>query len=360
MSPAHAPHQRYPRAGSLAILAVLALLAAIAAPASARAASAPAPGPFGLMPAPAPDGQPRPYFNLTIPPGRSAWDTAIISNEGTRAERLKVTISRGVTAANSGSAYESITGKCAGAGCWITGLPTTITLAPGARKTLAFQVTVPARTRPAQYLAGITAQSAIRPRAVRVSQNGHTAARAVIIDQVTAGIAVTVGPLSQMRTALLISAVSAGWIGPTPRLYIPVHNPGQKFDRATGTISCTQNSRRHSYRVIMETVLPGGSAVLPVNTPGLNTGPAQCTVRLHNRAGTTFTWSGIVNVPSRTRTTIVHTANGAYTSLPQHTVPPWAIALIVLGALILAAVLAQFVLRRRQRPAHAARNRSLP
>jgi hypothetical protein len=318
-------------------------------------------GPFGLTPSPAPAGQPRPFFNLTVAPGRSAWDTAIISNEGTRTERLKITISRGVTAANSGSAFEGIAGKCAGVGCWVTGLPATVTLAPGARRTLAFRIAVPPRTRPAQYLAGITAESAIRPRAVRVGSNGHASAKAIIIDQVTVGVAVTVGPLSQLKTVLVISAVSAGWAGPTPRLYIPVRNSGQAFVRATGNVSCRVGGRNHFYRVILETVLPGGSAVLPINAPGLSSGLVPCTVWLHDGAGPPVAWSGIVNVPPRTPTRTFHPAKGVYISLPEDTVPPWAVALMVIGALILASLLTLLVLSRKRggRPADIARNRTV-
>lgn len=339
-------------------LAGLALIAALAAPTAAQAAGVPGAGPFGITPAPTPAGQPRPYFSLMVAPGRSSRDVAIISNKGTRTERLKVTTSRGVTAANSGSAFEGITGKCTGASCWVVGLPVTVTLAPGARMALGFRIAVPARTRPGQYLAGLTAEPAIRPRPVRVGSNGHASARAIIIDEVTVGVAVTVGRLSRMRTALSISAVSAGWVGSTPRLFIPVRNTGKTFVRATGTISCRSGGRLHSYRVIMETVLPGGHAALPINAPGLTSGPVPCTVRLRGSTGFRATWSGIVNVPPTVATRTYHPAKGVYVSLPESTVPRWAVALMVIGALVLASLVAVLVQSRRRmgRPAGLARN----
>jgi len=353
----HTGRRRGRRTGGT--LAGLALMAALAAPAAAQAAGVPGTGPFGLTPAPTPAGQPRPYFSLTVAPGRSAQDVAIISNEGTRTERLKVTTSMGVTAANSGSAFEGITGKCAGASCWVAGLPLTVTLAPGARMALGFRIDVPAPTRPGQYLAGLTAESAIRPSPVRVGSNGHASARAIIIDEVTVGVAVTVGRLSQMRTTLSISAVSAGWVGSTPRLFIPVRNTGQTFVRATGTISCRSGGQAHSYRVIMETVLPGGRAALPVNAPGLTNGLVPCTIRLRGNTGSLATWSGVVNVPPLVATRTYHPAKSVYVSLPENTVPPWAVALMVIGTLILASLLALLLLqsRRRTDPPGRARQR---
>jgi hypothetical protein len=355
MNSPHAGRWRRRSGGSLAILA---LCAAMAAPAAAQAAGAPGTGPFGLTPTPTPAGQPRPYFQMTIAPGKSAGDTAIISNQGTGPERLKVTTSKGVTAANSGSAFEGTAGTCAGTSCWVTGLPATVTLAPGARRALSFRVTVPRQARPGQYLAGITAESAIRPRQVRVGSNGHASARAIIIDEVTVGVAITVGPRWRLRTALAIQPVSAGWIGSTPRLYIPVRNPGQTFVRATGSISCRSAGRRHSYRVIVETVLPRGGAMLPINAPGLDSGPVPCTVRLYDGTSRPITWSGIVNLPARTPTTTFHPAKGVYVSLPEGTVPPWAVALMVVGGLILTSLLALLIQNRRRlgRPAGVARS----
>ncbi len=330
------------------VAALLAAAAALAVPAQALAAGPLGTGPFGLVPSPGPGGQPRPYFSLAIAPGGSATEAAVVSNEGRRRLRLRITVSRGVTALNSGSAFQPVTGRCGGADCWLTGLPRTVTLAAGERKALYFRVRVPAGTPRAQYLAGLTAEPAVRPRPVKVGSNGHASARAIIIDQVTNGVAVTVGSLARLRTAVRISPVTAGWVGSTARLFIPVRNTGQTFAQATGPVSCAQSGRRHSYRVIMETVLPGGRAVLPVNAPGLAAGTIACAVRLRDPAGDRFTWSGQVRVPSRVRTRMVHVARGVYAALPQNTVPPWAIALMIIGALILATMLAQILLRRQR------------
>jgi hypothetical protein len=145
-------------------LAALAAASAVTLALPAQASAAPAAGPLGLTPAPGPGGQPRSYLQLSISPGGAATATAIVSNEGTRTQRLRITVSRGVTAANSGSAFVSVPGRCAAASCWLTRLPRAVTLGPGERRMFAFQVAVPRRTRPGQYLAGITAQSASAER----------------------------------------------------------------------------------------------------------------------------------------------------------------------------------------------------
>jgi len=304
--------------------------------------------PFGLIATPTSAGTPRSYFDLTIRPGQSATDHAIITNQGNKTERLRIGVSKGVTAANSGSAYETQTGRCSGAICWVSGLPSVVTLPAGARRLLTFKVDVPRRTAPSQYLTGITATPALRPKAISVGHRGHSSAKAIIIDQVTVGVAITVGNLATLRGALKLGPVGAGWIGPTPRLYLPVSNTGQRFERATGRITCHPAGSRRTYPVIMETVLPGGHAVLPVNARGLVAGSLSCTARLAADHRTFASWTGTVRLLSAVRARVYHPANGVYVALPSQTMPSWAIALLVVGALILAAMVVLLIRTRRK------------
>jgi hypothetical protein len=293
------------------------------------------PGGWGITPAPGPGGQPRGYFILTVAPGRSARETAMVTNLSKATVRLRVTTSAGVTAANSGSAYEAITGRCAGAACWVSGLPGVLTLAPGTRQLVSFRVRVPAGTRPGQYLAGISAEAATRRHAVQVGRHGHSSAKAIVVDQVTAGLAVTVGRLAGMRTAIRVRRVSAAWIGSTTRLSIGVADGGPTLANATGRISCQAAGQSRSYRVYVDTVLPGGGAEVEVNARGLVAGQVPCTIALRDSAGGRVRWTGTVPVPPRVLTRIYHPAKGVYVALPESTTPAWAIALMVLGALVL-------------------------
>jgi hypothetical protein len=340
--------RRWRSGRSLAVTVVTAAVLGVTGPAPAGASSVLGPGPFGLAPAPSAAGQPRPYFELTIAPGGSATDVVIVSNDGTGTERLRVGTSNGITAANSGSAFGSFSRTCAGVGCWVTGLPATVTLAPGTGRALGFRVAVPAGTPPAQYLAGITVVAAAPPRAVRIKSHGHVSVNVVVVDQVTVGVAVTVGSLARLTTKLVVPAVTAGSTGSLQRLYVHVRNTGQTFARASGTISCRAAGQDRRFRVVIDTVLPGGAAVLPVNTPGLGGGELPCTVRLRDDAGHAVDWSGTVDAATPAPVRTIHTGNGAYSTAPEgNPVPGWAIALMVIGALILAALVRILWLYRR-------------
>ncbi|WP_165845454.1 WxL protein peptidoglycan domain-containing protein [Streptacidiphilus pinicola] len=353
MSTSPVTHPRGPQAAvGVAILSALMMTAAgTAAACPVRDSGVVGPATFGLAPAPTPAGSPRSYFDLSVPPGGSLQDSVIVTNTGDVAEQLKLDVSNGITAANSGTAYQSPPGACAGPGCWVTGLPATVSLAPHERRMISFRVTVPDGIASAQYLAGITAESADRPARVRVGSNGQASAQAIIVNRVTTGVAVTVGPLSRMRTALTVSPMAAVWMGSMPRLLIPVSNDGQRFAKATGTVSCGTGGRRHSYVLVLQTVLPGGQATVPVNAPGLHSGQLPCSVRLDVHNGDSVLWSGTVDLPSLTQARIIHSGPGTYAVLPAATTPLWAIALTSLGALILVALGSLIVLRQRQRPA---------
>jgi hypothetical protein len=333
----------------LAAAAAAAMLATVVPALPAAALGPGGAAAFGLTPAPSSDGRVAAYFKVTAAAGHSAAATALLSNLGTQTEVLKLSRSTGVTAASGGSSYTRAFESCADAGCWVTGLPGKVTLAAGSEQQLHFTVRVPAGTPDGEYLAGVTAAPVVRPQPVRVGSDGKATAVAVIIDEVTIGVAVTVGSLSRLTTQLQIPSVRGAAIGPTARLEIALVNTGQTFTGATGSASCTVAGQGHRFAVTAETLLPQGRAVVTVNVPGLPEGvTVPCTVTLGYGKGLTAVWAGPVTVPAPPRQRVVHTGNGVYAVLPPATIPPWAIALLVLGVLVLAA-LAVLLLRTRRR-----------
>jgi hypothetical protein len=333
----------------LFLAAVLAALAAsLQAPASATTAPS-RPGAFGLTPAPTRSGVAAPYFMLSMAPGESAVATAIVSNLGPKTEQLKVSRATGVTAANGGSAFTRYFQRCSGTGCWVTGLPGLVTLPSGTGEKLAFTVHVPLGTRDGQYLAGITAELAKQPRPVTVGSNGKARAQAVIIEQITVAVAVTVGPPAQLTTRLRIRHVTGEAIGTLPRLNLALYNTGQTFAHGTGQASCTVSGKRRSWPVYAATVLMHDHALIPANAKGIPLGATvPCSVWLRYGDGLMARWKGLVTIPDPPRVRIYHTGVGDYTVVPVRGTPPWAIALMVLGVLVLLTV-AALLLRVRRR-----------
>ena len=333
-----------------AVLPVLCALPVLPAAAAVTAGGSAVPA-FGITPMPGRDGFAAPYFILSVAAGRSASATALIRNWGTSAETLKVSRSTGTTAANGGSAFVQAFQDCADTGCWITGLPPAVTLPAGAAEELGFRVHVPRGTPDGQYLAGITVEAAAAAQPEVVGSGAGTTARAIVIEQVTVGVAVNVGPRSLLRTQFLIRGVTGEDIGPTARLNIQLANTGQTFAHGTGQASCRSAGRQYSFPVYASTVLPHEEAVIAVNAPGLPEGaPASCSVRIAYGHGLAVSWAGLVVVPAAPHVRVVHAQGASYAVIPADSPPAWAIALFVLGALILAVLTVLMLRTFRQTP----------
>jgi hypothetical protein len=340
-----------PRSFALAAVAVAALTAAAPAASPRPANMMGMNGKFGLAPAPTGHGRPSLYFQLTAPAGGSARAAILVANLGKQTQTLKLGRALGLTATNGGSTYRPLLGSCAGPGCWVMGLPRVVTLAAGAEERLSFIVRVPSLTSPGQYLGGISAGPDTTPQSVTLGSSKNSSTKATIVQNVTIGVAVTVGRLSSLTTRFRISGVLGLLEGSMARLNIRLNNTGQTFAQATGTASCGAGGSQHSYVVHVATILPGDHAQIAVNAPGLPEGVTlPCKVLLSYGNHQTLSWTGQVTIPGAPATHVIHTANGAYAVIPNGGVPPWAIALIGIGVLILAGiggVLVRPVLARR-------------
>jgi hypothetical protein len=346
------PRRLWPRSFALAAVALLALTAAAPAASPGPGGNLGIGGQFGLVPSPGINSRGG-YFQLTVAPGESATATVIITNLEAKAQELKIGRSVGVTAANGGSTYSALSQGCAGASCWVSGLPSVVTLPAHTQERLDFTVRVPDGTAPGQYLGGVSAGPYVTPPSVVIGSSKQQSTRAVVLEEVTVGVAVTVGQLSSLTTRFGIDGVQGAIEGPMARLYIQLDNTGQTFAQGTGTASCTAGGSQHSYPVNANTILPGDHAQIAVNAPGLPEGATlPCTISVDYGSHQTVSWTGTVRIPGASDTRIIHTANGAYTVIPNGGIPPWALTLIGIGVLMLAgmaAVLLRPLLTRLRR-----------
>ncbi|HTU73238.1 MAG TPA: DUF916 domain-containing protein [Trebonia sp.] len=307
-------------------------------------------GQFGLAPAAGPYGQPPPaYFKLDVAPGQSVSATLVVANLGQQARTLALRYATGITAGNGGSAYLPSTERCSGPSCWVSGLPSRVTLPGGYKQLVDFTVRVPPGTRPGQYLSGIAAGDAARPKPVSLGSNGASAAQAIVLNTVTIGVAITVGDLSSLVSRLSVRNVQGVAEGRVARLNISLYNTGQTFAKGTGRASCQAGRRWKSYPVYADTVLPRDHALIAVNAPGLPQGTTtQCLIRISYGSGHVVSWHGPVAIPGAPAGRVVHVGNGAYALISQNGIPPWGVVLIIMGLLILAGI--SFLLYRQRRP----------
>jgi hypothetical protein len=170
-----------------------------------------------------------------------------------------------------------------------------------------------------------------------------------IVPRIVIGVAVTVGPLATLTTGVRFTGVTAAWLDGLVRLTVQVRNTGQRFTQGTGTLSCTKGGTTRSFGLSMDTVLPGESAGLPVNGTGMSPGSWSCTAHLKDSGGATVTWAGTVVVPSTAPAATKRIGSNDYVVPASPGIPLWAIALMIIGALILISIWAVFLRRGRNR-----------
>jgi hypothetical protein len=342
--------RRWLTAAAVALAVPLSSAVVAAGPAEAATpapAATPDAGQFGLVPAVGANGQARGYFQLSAQPGGSVTDIIVIGNPSAQTQQLRLGMTDGLTATNSGSAYGPLENDCTGIACWVIGVPKTVTLAPHSRAEVRFEVKVPQDAKPEQYLTGIAATPAKTPRPTPIASSAHGSAQVIVVPRVVIGVAVTVGQLSQLHNRVALTGVTAGYVDGQVRLTVQARNTGQRFTKGTGKMSCSNGGVTRSFPVSMDTVLPGQGAGLQVNGTGMHEGSWQCSVKVQEVGGGTATWAGAVTVASTQPAATKRVGQNTYVVPGGGGIPAWAIALMVLGALILLSLWA--VLLRRQR-----------
>ncbi len=326
------------------------LLALLAAPAGAAAAGPTATATFagGFAAGPVNAGA-YDYYSWALSPGAARAGAVRVTNLASGSQAVVLYAAAGVTSPLSGDAYVGQPGTCASAGCWLSGLPRTVTLARGQSETVAFTARVPRGTRPGQYLAGIAVRPANPPR---LAPSRRAGARSLILHQVTVGVAVTVG--SGYASQLDIPAVTGTVIGDQPGIALTERNLGASFEHPAGAamISVASAGSR-AFTVRSGTVLPGGLATLRVITSGLGPGAYPARVALHydNGAKTAY-WGGVVTIPrvASVATAPVGPGGRLLVALPDRSsTSTLSYVLAGAGALALAALLFFLVLGWRRR-----------
>jgi hypothetical protein len=259
---------------------------------------------------------------------------------------------RGVTAIGSGDAYLAPPkGACAGAGCWITGLPGQLAVAANEHQDVSFTVQVPPDARPGQYLAGVGV-AGVAPSSTATSRSTKGRSAESHIDrQVVVGVEVTVG--SGYADVLRIPKVTSTTIGRVPGVVIDESNVGSTIEHPAGAVTIGKGSTARSFDSVSGTVLAGGQAGLRVPTPGVHPGSYPASAYLRYDSGRKIArWTGMVtiapvkpsksiSVPSRGRVVVVSSG-----------LSPWLIGLIAMvGLLLLAACLLMLRTLRTRRKA---------
>lgn len=334
-------------------------LACCAAPAGARArvtratGSAPLPATCGEvhMGPVNPAGTPRlNYLLVHATPGRTYPLRVVLANPAPTSCAVQILPAYGKTAVNSGDTYPPADdghGHCVATGCWLAGLPRTVTVPSGHRLYVDFSLTVPPGTHSGDHLAGVIGEPVGQPSAPAPIPHG-VAAR--VLARVDLGVAVTVpGPQYPALSIPTVTAPASGVAG-MQQLSVVESNSGNTWEHPVGRALIGVGSKQPSFKLASNTVLPGDHATLSLGVGGVPQGLHPVEVDLwydHHRREAI--WRGKLNFGAVAKVT----GHGSQrTVVEPATLPGWAKkALIALGALALLQLLSFFLLgwRRRRR-----------
>ena len=326
---------------------------ASAAPSTTTATSTPSPI-FSAAPLPRVGLPNLSYFDLTLAPGQSDSEGLKVTNGSNSPETLEMVPGNGVTSPNSGDTYSALdaTAACKNVACWVTGIPTTITVPPVTTIEVPLTIHVPASVGPGQYLGGIIVQPSgpSAPKPVNTN-NPKVAAAVTILNQVGVGVAITVGPASGLTPHMAIPGVIGGVVGSHFDAKVTENNTGNTFEKPFGKLSITDSGGKQSFRFVSDTVLPGQGAQIRVYLPGLSPGTYSVSVALDYGHGQVASWSGSITLPKPAVSQTLNHGSETIVYEPGGE-PAWIVALISVGsALFLVAVALIIVFLRRRRRA---------
>jgi hypothetical protein len=237
------------------------------------------------------------YFNYQLSAGATTKGEIAVVGESRRPISLDIFASDAVTAVNSGAVYPGRPGEmCRAYGCWVSGLPATVTLSYHERVVLSFAVAVPTSAPPGQYLAGITVEPAPSDQRHH-ARSGHGGAVSILVHQVTIGVAVTVG--AGYGHDLVIPNAVGTRIGDSPGILLYESNTGVGFEHPAGAVTVVLHGGvRRRFTAVSGLMLPDGRANLRVLASGLKPGSYPASAYLRYDGGSKIAyWSGTLTIP---------------------------------------------------------------
>lgn len=239
-------------------LLVLALAGLALGPAAAHAAAA-AKGPvFGLR---AVGSNARGYFVYTMAAGASRSGAVIVSNVGTAAGTVKLFTADATTGRTTGTVYETDK-QPRQTGAWVKLSQTSLTLAPGAHKTVAFTVHVPAGTPVGQWVGGIVAETSHTTAAAKSNQKANVQIK---IRDLTI-VAVEANLPGPERVSFALGKVTTGGQRGFQQVFLHIASNGNVLTKPTGSVTILDASGKvvATQAFTMDTFLPRTTIDYPV------------------------------------------------------------------------------------------------
>jgi Bacterial protein of unknown function (DUF916) len=243
--------------GAIAFALALLLIAATAASAEAKAV-------FSVQPV---KKSRIGYFVLAGRPGATLHGDVRVLNVGDRTGSASLYAVDGTTGQTSGAVYRSRQEKRRDVGAWLRLSETSVTLAPGAMKSIPFTVRVPSNAYEGQHLGGIVAQASARSsKTVRKTKRSSFQVKI----QELSVVAVQVNLPGPRVTRMAINSLRPSAIPGHQDLQVGLSNAGNVLLKGSGSLTVVDGSgkRLRHQDFPLDTFVPHTHINLPIYTAG--------------------------------------------------------------------------------------------
>jgi Bacterial protein of unknown function (DUF916) len=335
-------------------LLLILVAAVVLAPTAAAATDSPV---FGLRAVGPKSG----YFVYTAVPGAARTGSVIVSNVGKTAGSVRLFTADATTGQTTGTVYKTDAAPTQ-SGTWTTLAQTSLTLAPGTHRKVAFTVHVPADAQPGQWVSGIAVEA---KNASTSQQSGQKARVQIKVREVTI-VAVQVNVPGPPVVQFTLGNVTTGGSKGFQKVFLHVSNVGNVLAKPTGavTIYTAGGALVQTLPFKMDTFLPQTSIDYPILLKkALPAGDYQASVRLRVPGFASGAAKVVTSSPSFTvsdadvkqvfsssqPTQAPPTATTSSSSSSSSSLPTWAYAAIGAAILAVLVLLVVLLLRRRGR-----------
>jgi hypothetical protein len=217
------------------------------------------------------------YSLLEATPAQTIACVVRVTNKGNQTGTVRLYTVDGTTGQTTGLVFFGSTDPKRDAGSWIDFPAQSVRLTPGASKDIAYQVHVPASTRPGAHVGGIVAENLVSPATTDASplKIKEVAIMAVQVD--VSGTATTL--LNATNLTVQNEAAS-------PTIYITLTNAGDTLLKPFGTFTLgTQTDTLQRDTITMDTFLPINTINYPIRLQHAPLAPGDYTAWLHLNYG---------------------------------------------------------------------------
>ncbi len=274
------------------------------------------------------------YFILDAKPGATLSEKIRVTNAGTATGSASIYPVSATTAQTSGIVYLSKKDPLRDVASWTEMDQQQLNLIPGQSQIISFQITVPAKAHPGQYVGGITAENLV-PQSL--STNGSLHINLQKLSTIAVQVNVPGTAIEQMK----VTGITAGGSNGYQSLLVSMSNTGGMMINPSGDLRVS-NAQRQLLQVLplkLDIILPDTSINYPlyVQKKALTAGDYQVSLHLNYGHGKTLDYTTKLTI---TQDQVKQAFSNGPLQAPTgnstgNSMPLWQMILVALAALII-------------------------